>query len=356
MLAPSRPIARTIRAARGSSWAITRSASLRSVGSGAGLGGQHLGEILDRHLHPPAAGAEGVDHLVAHDGVEPGPDGHVLAPGVALLVDGEQRLLHDVLDHVRREPGAARPGDPAHHRRDRAQERRRRRAGPRGSPPGAAPRATSSSAGPIRSPFAAGTPDCYIPAGMFSPHRVSTKTKAVPREVTARRFGCRMRRGSAGRGPRRRLVCGSTGVAMTAARDTLADRLGRYLARKLDRAVARAEALHPRQRRGAAAGAAAGRRAAGRGQQPGLGGDQVPDPVDLVARGALCRQRAGAGDPGRRAAEPDRGQPRRGLHRRAAVEVRALQHPDLPGERADAAGPGAADRLHGRKASASATT
>ena len=39
MLAPSRPIARTIRAARGSSWPITRSASLRSVGSGAASAG-----------------------------------------------------------------------------------------------------------------------------------------------------------------------------------------------------------------------------------------------------------------------------------------------------------------------------
>ena len=38
------------------------------------------------------------------------------------------------------------------------------------------------------------------------------------------------------------------------------------------------------------------------------------------------------------------------------VEVRALQHPDLPAERADAAGPGAAGRLHGRRASARATT
>ena len=120
---------------------------------------------------------------------------------------------------------------------------------------------------------------------------------------------------------------------MTAARDTLADRLGRYLARKLNEP---SPGFVPYTH----ANVAALRRVL----QPGdvllvEGNTRVSVAIKYLTQSTWSHAALYVGNArrpghaGRRAAEPDRGQPRRGLHRGAAVEVRALQHPDLPGER-----------------------
>ena len=85
--------------------------SRAASGSGLVASGKVVGEILDRQVHPLAARAEGVDDLVARDGIEPGAQRLVLAPGLPLEVDGEQDLLHHVLAGVVPERRAAR----AHH-------------------------------------------------------------------------------------------------------------------------------------------------------------------------------------------------------------------------------------------------
>ena len=59
--------------------------------------GEGFGDLVDVDLHPPPLAAKGIDELVARNRVEPWQHGPVIAPGVALQVYREQRLLHDVL-------------------------------------------------------------------------------------------------------------------------------------------------------------------------------------------------------------------------------------------------------------------
>ena len=146
------------------------------------------------------------------------------------------------------------------------------------------------------------------------------------------------------------------GGGMTAARDTMADRLGRYLARKLTEPA-------PGSKPFTHANVAALRRVL----QPGdvllvEGNSRVSVAIKYLTQSTWSHAALYVGN-ALGQVTPD-GEPLslievnlgEGCIAAPLVEVRALQHPDLPGERADAAGPGAAGRLHGRRASASATT
>ena len=89
---------------------------------GSGLGGKDLVEILDRHFHLAAARPEGVDDLVARDGVKPRPDRRTDLPGVPLEVDRKQHLLQHVLaDRLAKAPRLC-PDDAPQDRSDRPQK------------------------------------------------------------------------------------------------------------------------------------------------------------------------------------------------------------------------------------------
>ena len=59
--------------------------------------GQRVGQFIDRDLRAAAAPAQRIDELVAGDRRHPRPDQIGLPPGMAVQMDGEQRLLHNVL-------------------------------------------------------------------------------------------------------------------------------------------------------------------------------------------------------------------------------------------------------------------
>ena len=65
------------------------------------------------------APAHGVDQLVARDRPHPGAERHRRVPGMALEMNGQQGLLHNVLGFLDREPGTSEPAP-----RDRTDRRR----------------------------------------------------------------------------------------------------------------------------------------------------------------------------------------------------------------------------------------
>ena len=89
------------------------------------------------------------------------------------------------------------------------------------------------------------------------------------------------------------------------------------------------------------------RRPAGRRRVAGRHRDQVPHPVHMVAAALFVGDALETGP--QRGAGSRRGQPRRRLRRGAAVEIRALQHADLPRQRALRRGPAEPRGIHDRE-------
>ena len=67
---------------------------------------QHRLKILDRLVTAHAAPAQGVDDLVARDRIDPRGQFRAAVPGLALQMDRQQRLLHDILDIRIAQPSA----------------------------------------------------------------------------------------------------------------------------------------------------------------------------------------------------------------------------------------------------------
>jgi hypothetical protein len=65
---------------------------------------QRIDDVIDRHMHAPAAPAQIVDQLVLRDRPHPGQQRLPLVPGLALQMHSQQRLLHHVLDLFRTQP------------------------------------------------------------------------------------------------------------------------------------------------------------------------------------------------------------------------------------------------------------
>ncbi len=144
------------------------------VGSASGCGGQHLGEVLDRHLRRGGRGRgrrrRPCSARWRRATAAPGRSSRQvwrfwwMASSVSCTMSSITSAPS---------PAAARPGDPAHHRRDRPQELgvgalvaavRRPAAGRR-----AASRRAASGVGPIRSPFVRAAAICYPAVGPGRP-------------------------------------------------------------------------------------------------------------------------------------------------------------------------------------------
>ena len=87
-----------------------------------GRGRKNLRVSINIDRDPLATGSECIDDLVAGQGVEPGSQGCILAPGVALQVNGQQNLLQDILAMARIQMTSTRGDDPAQNRRNSIQK------------------------------------------------------------------------------------------------------------------------------------------------------------------------------------------------------------------------------------------
>src|SRR5262245_56433417 len=79
---------------------------------------QRFGKVVERYMYPPPAPPERIDHLMPCDRPNPwGCRGHPV-PALSLEVNGEQRLLHDILGIGIGEPRPreALAGEGANHR------------------------------------------------------------------------------------------------------------------------------------------------------------------------------------------------------------------------------------------------